>query len=416
MRSFICKIKNNKVLKYILLSFLIQFLVSYIFSIPSFSARGNLHLISYVLMGLLLGVTFLYTILYTKVTLNKHLIVPACFVVFAGLGTIIYSHEFRTWLTLILMFITMLTFYYAFSAINNSSLVLKIICISFFLFAIYFCIHYRSDIAHLNISSARLGSYFDNVNSIGFYFSIGYSLSLYIGLFFKKKIDLLFLVAAVVFLFLGFFTGSRAFIVVVVVGTIVIIFIRLKKHLFFAFLTAAIFITLFIILINMPFLAYIKDQIDRAMFSLFGIGNYRGDTSTVQRVTWPRYAFYLGGKHLFTGLGCGGFGIYSGVGTYAHNNFAEVMCDFGLIGFILYYSCFVFPLLLSFKRKGEAEIVPLLFFVYLTRSFFGVTYYSKEAYIVIALCFYLVKDYKLSDFRIMANSKKNSKNAMVLEI
>ena len=44
-------------------------------------------------------------------------------------------------------------------------------------------------ILHLQISGSRLGSYFDNVNTVGFYFAFSYLLSAYIALFYKKKYE-----------------------------------------------------------------------------------------------------------------------------------------------------------------------------------------------------------------------------------
>ncbi|NLV28919.1 MAG: hypothetical protein GXY57_01985, partial [Erysipelotrichaceae bacterium] len=95
-----------------------------------------------------------------------------------------------------------------------------------------------------------------------------------------------------------------------------------------------------------------------------------------------------------------GFGIFSGIGTYSHNNFGEVLCNFGIIGFILYYANFFLPLTMSIRKKDEEMyIIAILVIVYLLRSFFGVTYYAKEAYLVIALLFFLTKDYGLYEFK-----------------
>ncbi len=371
----------------------------YIFSIPSFSGREKWNLISYFLMGLLGAFTILYTILYSKFKFNKLFIVILAFVAYSLIGTLIYSHEFRRWLTLILMTLTMFILYFAFMAINNNRLIFKILVFAFLGFSAYFLIVYRNSFSKLDLSYLRMGDYFDNLNTIGFYFSIAFSVSLYVGLLFKRKIELLYLLPSLLFFALGFLTGSRAFILVMVVGTLTILFIRLRNKKWLFLVITILFAVLFIILINIPIFSFLKDQFDRMLFTLFGIGYSKVDTSTVQRILYPQYAFQLAGRNLLFGYGCNGFAIYSGIGTYSHNNYAEVMCNFGIIGFILYYLSFFIPVAYSFNPKDESVyIVFVLAALYLIRSFFGVTYYTKDSYLILALCYYLIRDCKIMSF------------------
>ncbi len=393
------KITVKEVFKIIFYSFIVVFLFLYVFSIPALSGRPVWFVISYFFMAGLIGVTLLYTFIFTKFKFNKWLIVPFAFVLFAGVGTIFFSHQYRMWLTLALMMVTLITFYYAFVALDNTELIQKIFIYAFWLFGLYFAFVYRDAIIHLRISGNRIGTYFDNVNTIGFYFAIGFTISLFTALFSKSKIDLFYIIFALFFALLGFFTGSRAFLISLVVGTIIVMFFKLRKHKIIFFVGLIVVAGIYIGLINIPQFAFLKDQFDRTIYTLFGIGNSKAETSTVQRAIWPGYAFYLAGRNLLTGLGCDGFSIYSGVGTYAHNNFAEVMCDFGIIGFILFHACYVLPIVLSFKPKKETLfLVPVLSVIFLTRNLFGVTYYTKEAYLVLGLLFYLTKDLQLPEF------------------
>ena len=396
MKSLISKLRSNSHFKAITYWSIVVLLFLYTFSIPSFSGRGGWYIVSYFLMALFAVFTIIHTFLYSKFKINKWLILPASFVIFTLIGTSIYSHDFRMWLTLVLMLITLLVFYYSFDAIDNYRFLCKILLFAFLAFGIYYIIIYRDPIFHFRISDSRLGAYFDNVNAIGFYFTIAFTLSLFIGLFYKRKLELLYLIPALIFLFLGFFTGSRAFLIGVLSSVVVVIFFKLRKRLLLFATVIGLLIGLCFILVNIPQLNFLKDQFERTVFTIFGIGQSKIDTSTVQRIIWPKYAYYLGSKNMLFGYGCNGFKIYSGVGTYAHNNFAELICDFGLIGFVLFTACYLIPVLLSFDKKGSGLIlVPILFAIYFFRNFFGVTYYSKEAYLVIGLLFYLTKDCKL---------------------
>lgn len=396
---FIDKIANNLKIKQLSIWTIIAFLFLYVFSIPAFSGRPVWYLISYALMAGLGAITIFYTLIYTKVRINKWFILPLLFILFAGIGTIIYSHNLRMWLTLFLMFLTMIIFYYAFIAIADKRIIFKILVLAFLLFAFYFSFVYRYPILHLQLTSARLGTYFDNVNTIGFYFAIGFSLSLYIGVFFEKKYELLYILASLFFFALGLFTGSRSFLVAVAFVLVFVLFFKLRNHLLIFVVALACMVALYFILLKIPKLAFLKEQFDRMVYTLFGIGNSKVDGSTIQRMMWPRYAFYLGAKNMLTGYGCGGFSIYSGVGTYAHNNFAEIMCNFGIIGFILFNLCYFVPVLLCKGKRRDLIMVVLLFVVYFSRSLFGVIYYTKEAYLLFAILFFVSKDYTLSLFK-----------------
>lgn len=415
MKNLISKMRNNIILKRITYWCIVAFLFLYTFSIPAFSGREKIYIVSYFFMAALGGFTIVYTFLYTKFKFNRWLILPALFVAFAFLGTAFYSHSFVGtsgkigWTTLLLMLITLVVFYYAFVAINNNKIILIALLAAFLVFAFYFAYVYRDKIIHLQLSSDRIDIYFDNQNTIGFYFAIAYALSLFCGLFYKRKLELLYLIPAALFLFLGLFTGSRAFLVSVVIGSIVIMYLKLRNHKIIFLIALGCLIGLLFVLINISTFAFLKDQFDRTLYTLFGIGNSKVDTSTVQRAVWPGYAFYLGGRNLIFGYGVNGFSIYSGVGTYSHNNFAEVLCNFGIIGFVLFNACLIIPFLLSFKPKSkDLYLVSILFFVYVFRSLFGVVYYSKETYLVLALIFYLTRDCKLPVFgRIYHRSTKS---------
>ena len=142
---------------------------------------------------------------------------------------------------------------------------------------------------------------------------------------------------------------------------------------------------------------------------MFGTGNYKIDPSTVQRTLWPRYGFNLGSKELLFGYGADGFSIYSGIGTYAHNNYAEVMCNFGILGLIIFHTAVLYPFLLAIRNKDRSKnIVIIIITFYLVKGFFGVYYSSKDACMMLALCLCLVKDVHLGQFITIREQEQNS--------
>lgn len=152
-----------------------------------------------------------------------------------------------------------------------------------------------------------------------------------------------------------------------------------------------VFLVLFIVLfINLPFMDTMRSRIIRSINTILGIG-IRVDTSTIERTIWADYGVYLGSKHLFFGLGSKGFSVFSGTGTYSHNNYSEVFCDFGLFGFVLFYIPLCYCAFKSFTTKHEciSLVVPYILY-YIVAGFFNVFYYNKIYYLILALMFYLL--------------------------
>ncbi len=375
-------------------------LTLYIFSIPAFSARAKWNYVSYFLMALCAALTIVEYVLYEKFFFDRRLLIFAVFIIEALVGTAIFSHDFRHWITIILVTLSLVVFYYAFNLIKDKRLIYLIIAFAFLAFGAYFAIVYYKRVLTFKFSGEALGGYFDNVNTVGTYFSIGSVLFLYLALFNKKKLEFLYIIPAIGMLYLGLFTGSRHFLITTFIAAFVAVFLSIKKRKWIALIGLGAAIGLFFIIIQIPALADFRERINRAITTLFGIGNAKIDPSVVQRTLWPRYGFNLGSKELLFGYGVEGFSIYSGIGTYAHNNYAEVMCNFGILGLVIFYSAVLYPFFLAIRSKDKTKyIVIIIITFYLVKGFFGVYYSSKDAYMMLALCFCLVKDIRLGNFK-----------------
>ncbi len=64
-----------------------------------------------------------------------------------------------------------------------------------------------------------------------------------------------------------------------------------------------------------------------------------GDDSSVARWRHVENTFEMFKEHPLIGVGFNQYRVY--IGTYAHMNYAEILADTGLIGFVLYYSTYV---------------------------------------------------------------------------
>ena len=392
--KLISKLKYSSLAKKIVYVSVIGFFFLYVLSVPAFGESSSItRYIIYVSMFLLGASSFLYCFLYFNFKIKKpHLLVPL-FALFALFGTILNSHEHRAWFSLVLLMISFFIFYYSFRIIKNKELILLLISLAFFLFSLFFIFYYRREIIDFKSytnSNFRLGSYFDNPNAIGVYAIIGISTSLYLFLFSKIKLRFLLVIPIGTSLLVGLTTGSKSFFISFLFMVLVFFFFKFKNHKLIYLLIVAGLIGVSVLVLSLPFMSTIRDRLLKAFGTISGTGA-RVDTSTVERVLWMDYGFFLGAKKIIFGYGVGGFAIYSGVGTYTHSNFSEILCDFGVIGLLLFYAPMVILFIKAItNRKIDKAFVITFFLYYLLANFSSVYYYKKIYYLILAFLYYLV--------------------------
>lgn len=392
MKNVILRLKSSQKVKKTNYLLIIFFLFLYCFSIPSFGSRGTWNYLVYILMFLLGLLVVIYVFLFKKISLNKWFIPIPFFALFSLVGTILYSHEYRSFLTLVLLAGSFFVIYFALSIVNNKQIVLGCLTIGLFVFNCYYIYVYRDAFIHIKDTIAndvRLGFYFDNPNGVAAFAIIGYIMSLYGLLFTRRTYKWLYLIPLLTSLLVGVSTGSRTFIVAFFIITIVITLFRFRKHIITYFLVISLFVSVVVIMFSLPIMSSLRDRFISA-FTTFFTDSAKTDISAVSRVVWLDYGFYLGNKYLLTGTGPYGFGIMSGVGTYTHSNFSEVWCDFGLFGFILFYLPMLICVILSIKNNNQNKsFIISVFFYYILISFSNVFYYTKFYYFNIAFMYYL---------------------------
>ena len=229
-------LRSNQILKKVLYWAAIVLTAFYIFCVPSFGDSGSFtRYLSYFSMIALGIVSVVYCFIYSDLKLNKLSLLIPLFAIFAFVGTLLYSHQYRAWLSLILLAGSFFVFVYAFKVIKDKYLIVAIISIAFFLFSIYFIIHYRNEIINFSSYSGesfRLGDYFDNQNGVAAYALVGVAAPLYLVLFFKKKIRFAFILPTLTSLLVGITTGSRTFIFALIIVLLVFLYFKFQKHKF----------------------------------------------------------------------------------------------------------------------------------------------------------------------------------------
>lgn len=370
------------------------FVFLYVFLIPTVGESETVfHYSIYIVMVLLAIIVGVYWILYGGPKISRSMLLVPAFALFAFIGTAMYSHEFKRWFSLILLSISFFVFLTAFSALKNKWLVIHIVSIALSCFSIVFIIYYRSQLINFSDFASghfRLGDDFDNPNSVAVFETVCFSMSLYQILFYKKKRRFFHIIPLLLSIIVGVSTGSRSFILAVILFIVIYLFFVFKKHKWLYLFFIAVLFVCFIGFINLPFMSTIKDRFIIAFQTLLGIG-VKVDTSTVTRAIWADYGFFLGLKNGIFGYGTDGFAIYSGVGTYSHNNYAEVICDFGFVGLAIFYLPLFILFIYSIKSNKASKSIIISFVVYfLVISLSSLLYYKKIYYMVLALLYYLL--------------------------
>lgn len=385
--NIICRLRKSEKLRKVLYKIIIFLSIAYLFFIPSFSGRTGFNLVGFPLFGLLLVVVLAYTFLFSFFQLKYKHIALFIFSIIALVGTIFWSHSFRSWLTILLMAITFFIFTLIIDIIKRKQDFVIIGLVAMLLFSLYFVFIYRNDLLNFsNYSNMRLGDYFDNVNQIGSYFLLASILSLYCLLFLNTKYRFFNAIIFPYFVFLGFTTGSRTFLISLLVGVIFLLFFKFKDKKVLLLVVVAVFASFIVLILSMPFAATIRERMFDMLNTLFGSNTNTVEGSTVQRTVWQGYAFYLGLHNIFFGFGADGFIVFSGTGTYSHANFVEIFCNFGLIGFLTYYFIWFVSIKESLHNKNKLKYLALcILIVFIAKGILEITYYNKIVAFELAL-------------------------------
>lgn len=275
---------------------------------------------------------------------------------------------------------------------------LQDIKISSFVIVIYTLIFYG--IPQLLLMAAeeeRLENDFANVNTIGILAAIGVIIQLdeLIG---KKKFTLWTLLC-IPSLFLIALTQSRKALVMVVMGFALILWMRhirkgsFFKTLFRMILYVAIGVAVVYFVLSLPVFGGIMERMETFFNSFTGEGKV--DSSTLERNQMVEIGLQTFLKYPFFGIGIGNSGeitlYYLNKDTYLHNNFVELLASGGIVGFLIYYSIYIY-LIVKFwqyrKQHNDEYVICLtLMLVLLAMDYGRVSYYTKTQYIFLMVMF-----------------------------
>lgn len=194
----------------------------------------------------------------------------------------------------------------------------------------------------------RLGAALDlNPNTIGLVLSYASISAVYL---IKELNKSKYCFAIIPFVTVALFTGSRKAFLIICGGIalLLLLYSNKKKEKVISIMVAFFIIYgLYMIVMNIPMLYEVIGKRLEGMNII--AGNMNASTRTRLFMIQEAWEFFK--TRPFIGYGLENFSKLSVFGTYSHNNYMEVICSTGIIGFFIYYSLPVGILVLSFKKK-----------------------------------------------------------------
>ena len=234
--------------------------------------------------------------------------------------------------------------------------------------------------------AARIGdSASGNVNTVGLYLGIFSILCLYKVLFENKKLYFVIYIIQAIFMLL---TGSKKTLVYLILGFGILYMLKVKLKVY-KYIVPLIFtlLLLYFIFTNptlyniigyrlIDFLGQIGLNVENAQYS------YSTDIrKEMIKIGWLAFL-----RRPLFGNGWFYFSVYSGLGTYSHNNYIEILVTYGLAGFIFYYGIFIstFIKLCKCLQNNYSKLFFTLILTILVSDFASISFYdSPRNYIIL---------------------------------
>ena len=191
-------------------------------------------------------------------------------------------------------------------------------------------------------------------------------------------------------------SASRKAMIIVLLGIFLLLIVKnsgksfiknIIKYVVISFLT----IIVFYIISEMSIFSGMRERMDGLFSFVAGEGDV--DSSTLKRADFMKAAFeqFLENPILGIGMDNAKYVIAKKchVKVYSHNNFTEILCNGGIVGFLIYYSMYI-HLLFNFWKNRKNNINKLcliLTVIFLVLDWASVGYYSKLNYFYFMMLF-----------------------------
>lgn len=235
-----------------------------------------------------------------------------------------------------------------------------------------------------------------NPNEIAFWAVCAETMSFYKAYINNKKG---FYILMLAFLFFAILTSSRKATLAALLAPVIMLVLATYKKKYFLKIILVICAVLFLgylIMNNEKLYTVIGRRFD-SMKNYYSDNTIKSDGSMWYRDYFIEVAKELFYKSPIVGVGMGNFAKildveYASKYAYVHNNYWQILSEFGIIGFVIYYSFYAFILVkliknMSFRKSRISTMFLTLMFLLIILEWGIVTVYGKTAQIIIAMIF-----------------------------
>ena len=266
---------------------------------------------------------------------------------------------------------------------------LKIIMYGGYAVVIYYILRYGwGTILRVLSSSERISNQFLNANTLGMCAAYAIVINIYYILYQGIRLTDILMLPAFVMLAAS---GSRKALVIVIVGAFGVFMLksirndRISNILFKIGAVCIAFVAALIALSRMKMFAGVLKRMKAVILLLNGRATRR--TAGYIRMVYVRIGMELFRKQPLFGIGIAN--AFNHIKQYnnhihLHNNFVELLACGGIIGFVIYYSIYLYILIqfLRFRRyrDGIYDVCLVIFMIRLAMNYGSVSYYSAPTY------------------------------------
>ena len=225
--------------------------------------------------------------------------------------------------------------------------------------------------------SERLGAEFGmNQNEVGMIYVLGAALCLH----YSRK-NSLFILLFAAFVVISMFTGSRTSFLLMLLLIFSLILTRIKKpsDLLYIIPFGLLIFALIFLSMNNELLYNVLGVRMEGLFNILS-GEGKVDSSAMKRMLFIEIGIEWFFENAIIGYGLNSFKSMNKLSGYSHNNYIELLVNFGLIGAIIYYSLPVITLIKSVHiwiNKQKDALLPILLIIIVLISDIGsVSYYT----------------------------------------
>ncbi len=241
---------------------------------------------------------------------------------------------------------------------------------------------------------------FANINTISIQAAMTVVICLYEVIYQRKKLGSMLLCIPCIFIIAA--SGTRKSVLVVLLGVLLLLYFRYQgkkdaKNVLRMMLWVVIALVVIVFVLSLPVFSVLMKRME-GLFALFtGQGKVDGSSAVRNRYIQIGLEQFL--KTPIFGIGIDNSGILLEKNmeryTYLHNNFVELLCCGGIVGFFLYYVMHAYCLLHLFlgSRRGDAaaKLGLTLLLVFWMMDIARVSYYAKPTYFYFMIFFLQVR-------------------------